>query len=131
VGRFYFHPVLTHPRSRFIFFLFLILSASLGALCWLRLSDALQQAGVTSADISAGHPFLVFLLTPTFRIVLVALSAWLAAGFTAHRVVGPIERLENWLERAQDEKNPAGFRLRKGDKYYKLVLLINRLLKHA
>src|SRR6185295_3571598 len=98
------HPVLTHPRSRFIFLLFLVLSAVLGALCWIRLSDALSQAGVSLDDLAENHPFLIFLVSPIFRILLVGMAAWTAAGFTAHRVVGPVERLEVWLETYHKEK---------------------------
>jgi hypothetical protein len=130
IGRYIFHPVLTHPRSRFIFFLFLVLSAVLGGLCWMRITDAFQQAGVSMEEMAAHDPLLRVLISPIFRIILGVIAAWIAAGFTAHHVVGPVDRLELWLETPHREKTPA-FRLRKGDKYYKLVQLINRLFKQA
>lgn len=126
--RYILHPVLSHPRSRFIFFLFVILSSLLSALCWYRLGDAVAQSGISLDSLDSMHPFIVYLMSPMFRVVMAIFAAVIASGLTAQRVVGPIKRLGEWLQHRRDNKTSSEFRLRKGDVYQPLLNLINKLL---
>ncbi len=97
--------------------------------------DSLKQAGV-KAKVSAAHPFFNYLdfqetYILQYLIIALILSLILTIIFSlllSHKVVGPLKRLKNDLEkslRGEDVK----FEFRKGDFFKEIPLLINDLIE--
>jgi len=124
------HPLLSYRRSRLIFILFTVISAVAGVLVWYLFENALRQAGLSSADGSLKRTWiLTVLLSIHFRAGLIIGTAVVAAGLTAQFVVGPIERIEQWLLDLEAGTFSGDLQIRLGDKFSKLVDLIIRLAK--
>lgn len=117
-SRVIFHPILENRRSRLIFFIFLLISASLGAACWLHVKNALSVANVQIDSV---------LLTKMFWIPLVVITTIIATVFTAWQVVGPTARIEQWLRDWNDQLTPFPLLVRKNDKFARLAELLNKL----
>ncbi len=127
-NRLVFHPILVHRRSRFIFFVFLIVAASVGTLSWFKFEAALFQAGLSSSNgAPSGNFLLSIFLSPYFRWGVVFATAVMASGLTAQYVVGAVRRIEQWLMDYERDLNPKPLRTRAGDKFSKLASLINQL----
>ncbi len=124
--RFILHPVLGHQRSRKIFFLYLALSITIGLLVNWKMDSLLHQAGIYPEMIRDGRNGLAsILLSTNTRLFLVLFSALIAGTLTAKHVVGPVNRIRNWLEDWEKGIDVPKLAVRKGDKFSDLVRLLN------
>ena len=120
------HPILVHKKSRKIFLSFLAVGLLLGILLRTYVLHVLREHGVdVRVWVHDNNVALKVLLSPFFYFAVVVFSSALAAGFTSHYIVGPIQRIEEWL-RAYEAGHPVPpLVIRSDDKYMGVVQLIN------
>lgn len=121
------HPLLTHKKSRLIFAIFLVLAVLLGILCWVRLNNAFHQAGLSVMQLQGTGFHGLILLSPYVRFAIIGAAAIIAASLTAHHVIGPVKRMEQWLHDVEAGLSVSPLKVRRGDKFSMLVDMINRL----
>jgi hypothetical protein len=122
------HPILLDKRSRFVFLILLTVAVLVGILAWIKLESALKQAGVSViyGPPSSNLP-LSIMLSSYFRAGLVLATAILAGAVTGQHIVGPVRRIQRWLEAYEQGQTGQPLKVRSSDKFYRLVELINRL----
>ncbi|OVE76110.1 hypothetical protein BVX98_06425 [bacterium F11] len=127
-SRFVLHPVLLNKRSRLIFIWFLMVSILIGGAIYWKFQQILSQADVLN-DLRTTPLkwYLSVLLSPHFKVTLVLASAALAGAITAHYVVGPVRRIEQWIKDWKSGLTISELRVRQGDKFTTLVRILNDL----
>src|SRR3989338_11322000 len=98
-SRFIFHPVIEHKKSRALFILFLLLALAAGVVFFWYVEYYLNQANLNLNPLYLQqHPKLKLLLSFYLRMGVVLMVSVIATGITARVMVGPIKRIEKWLE---------------------------------
>ena len=127
-ARFVLHPVLLNKKSRHIFYWFLAVALLVGGLIYWRFNTILKDIGVYGTTVNGDFNwFLTVLLSPHFKYSLVLGAAVLAGSLTAHHVVGPVRRIENWVRDWEAGRSVGELRVRKGDKFSSFVRMVNEL----
>jgi len=127
-SRFVYHPVLGNKKSVFIFFSYFSMALILGGLFWWKLDSALMNADVFLSDGRIQlNTLQKMLLSVHFRVVVIMVAALIGTALTAHHVVGPIRRLEQWMKDWEMGKNIPDLKVRSSDKFEYFVQLINEL----
>ena len=127
-SRFVFHPILANKRSRWIFFWYLSATMIVGGFVWWKINQILVQAGVGGWDPREFERwFLTILLSPHFRYGVILAAAGIAGTMTAHYVIGPIRRIEEWVAHWEEGKSQPPLNVCANDKFQTLVGLLNKL----
>lgn len=120
------HPVLLHPRSRILFIYFFFLTAFVGLFMGYEFRQIVSKSGIDLTYGSPSHGWLVSMFVSVyFQVAMVLLAALLSSALTAQFVVGPVKRIEQWLQDWQSGKKLPPLKVRNKDKFAKLVDLIN------
>ena len=128
--RFITHPLLINKKSRNIFLIYFSFSFVVG--CWIlwKVNAITSLVGVASlGTFPTGSLLQRIVWSSSFQWGAIFLASVLGAAYTAYQVVGPIERIERWLKNLSAGRKVADLKVRKGDKFEKLVLLVNSLNK--
>lgn len=127
-SRFVFHPVLRINRSRSLLFYFLLLSGLVGSLSWYEFDQILKSAGLSAGLLDPTSAwYTTLLVSPYFRIGLIMGSAILGSSFTAHYVIGPVKRIEKWINKWKLGIDVDPLQVRRGDKFERMFQLLNEL----
>jgi hypothetical protein len=122
------HPILLNKRSRVIFLWYLLLAFGVGIYSWIKFESVLRQADIQLLTVLPQLHWMVGLMSSWYvRVALIFVSAVLAGAISAPYVVGPVKRLEEWLHDWEQNQPLKPLKLRDGDKFSKLVDLINQL----
>jgi hypothetical protein len=123
------HPVLGNSRSRLILFSYFVVTAISSGISW-----GLTLRALKSADIlifyQTFHPswYVGLLTSPIVHMAVSALAALIGATLTSTYVIGPIKRLEQWLQDWDAGHKLPPFNVRKRDYLYEnIASLINQL----
>jgi hypothetical protein len=123
------HPVMENKRSRAILIsYFLIAALSNGALWWMTLR-MLKKAGVLIFYQTFQPSWYVgWLTSPILHVAVAVIAVLIGTALTSVYVVGPVKRLEQWLNDWQQGHKLPPFKVRGKDYLYENVAsLINRL----
>lgn len=115
------HNFLSHPRFQLTFTLSFVIGvvfivASLTVATWTVLNHVSKQPSLTSVQQAILHDqasqilFVGGLVTCAFAIAFLFIGLYLSSKF-----IGPLTRLERWLELQLIGQKPAPIKLRKGD----------------
>ena len=127
-ARFVLHPVLLNKRSRLIFIWFLFVALFLGLALFWKLDQIITQIGLSPVvPLKSGPWYIKVLFSLHFKYSLVLAAALLGGALTAHHVVGPIKRMEQWILDWEAGKNISEFRVRQKDKFSPLTDLLNQI----
>ena len=125
-SRFWLHPVLLNRQSRHLFIIYFLILASLGALLWWQYDAALQHAGIDLALFSRSAPWAWgMIVSPYFRVGFLLMGALLASGWVGKYIVGPVKRIEQYLEYWEAGSELKPLRVREDEKFSALVHLVN------
>lgn len=126
--RFVFHPVLSHKRSRLIYLWFLFVGSLMGLyMGWTVYGSILQLQAMGSYPDFVDRPFIRIFLAPYILLTVILISSTLAAALTAHIVVGPIKRIQEWVMDWNQGNPMEPLQIRRDDKYTKIAEWLNRL----
>jgi hypothetical protein len=127
-SRFIFHPILENKRSRLILLGYLLIAGAVAYGFYLQVNHTLQVAGLSrmSTLLWEDMRFKV-ILSPRFMVGITFATALFASTLTSRFVIGPIKRIERWLQDWADGLNPFPLLVRRGDKFVYFVSLLNTL----
>ena len=125
-SRLLFHPILLNRQSRHLFIIFLLLSIFVGGLLWWQFNTAVLVAGIDLPSFAQSAPwYMGIIVSPYFRIGLIFMGSILAAGTVGKYVVGPVKRIEQWLEYWEAGTSLKPLKVREEDKFSTLVQRLN------
>jgi hypothetical protein len=123
------HPIFSNSRSRLILFSFFIVTAISSGVLWGLTLRALKSANIL-IFYPTFHPswYVALLTSPILHVVVSVLAALIGATLTSSYVIGPIKRLEQWLQDWDAGHRLRPFTVRKRDYLYEnIASLINQL----
>lgn len=126
------HPVLVQKRSITIFFSFLSAAVVVGGVLLWNMNGIVERAGINMYVIpSDGNVWLKLLLSNIVRGAVILITVAFSAGLTSKHVLGPVKRIEQWLQDLDAGHDISALKVRSADEYEKLVKLINELYEKA
>jgi hypothetical protein len=123
------HPLLLNPRSRSILIWYSFTVVIAIAHLWWEVFGILKQADITLRFFSSPNavPLLRFLISPYSHFFILFISVLIGAATTARSVVGPVNRIEQWLLDWERGYSIPSLQSRSGDTYENLIRLLNDL----
>lgn len=120
------HPILIHPRSRYIFLIFSILTIAIGGFLIYQSDSVIESIGLNpSLGSPSGNAIVSILISRNFFVSVSLLAVLLATTLTAQFVVGPIKRIEEWILEWKQRRSVGELQLRQQDKFERLSRLLN------
>lgn len=126
--RLFMHPILTHPRSRSIFLLFLFFAIFGAFVIGREFYNALATAGIDPQQLDQDPAAFVSWLLPVYFLGgLILAGVLIGSALTAVTIVYPARRIEQWLLAAEAGRSVNPMRIRADDIYFELMTSINDL----